>query len=250
MHERELQQIGLTEKEAKVYLASLTLGKATANEISKKADLKRPTTYFTIDLLMEKGLVSSIHEEKKQYFMAESPERLVDVLHKREDELRREGEKLKEIIPDLKKLSPKAEEGPVVKYYKGKEGTYNMAKSLLQQMPDNETVYIIYPHDDVASTFTKEERENLKFQRSNKKTMIFSFYTSDTEELLDTESIKRHKLSKQKHEVSADIAVYGNLIRLSTFSGREPLGIVIEDRSIAETMRTLFKMAWKYRDSD
>ena len=41
MFENELQQLGLSEKEAKVYLASLELGSTSVLEISKKAGLKR-----------------------------------------------------------------------------------------------------------------------------------------------------------------------------------------------------------------
>ncbi len=244
MHERELQQIGLTEKEAKVYLASLTLGKATANEISKKADLKRPTTYFTIDLLMEKGLVSSIHEEKKQYFMAESPDQLVNVYKKREDELRREGEKLKEIIPDLKRLSPKSENGPVVKYYTGKEGALSMVRSLAEQA-DDKGVWILYPFDDVSRIFTAEERDSIKFHNKRPDTDVRSIYTATETELNDSEHMLRFRLPiNDEFPVLADVAVYGNILRLISFEG-EQTGIVIENKSIAETVRTLFKLAWK-----
>ncbi|MCA9360183.1 hypothetical protein KC850_04080 [Candidatus Kaiserbacteria bacterium] len=248
MHERELQQIGLTEKEAKVYLAALTLGKATANDISKKADLKRPTTYFTIDLLMEKGLVSSVHEGKKQFFMAESPDQLVNVYNKREYELRREGEKLKQIIPDLKKLSPKDEGGPVVKYYTGKDGALSMVRSLAKQA-DDKGVWILYPYDKVEKIFTDEERNSIKFHNNRPNTEVRAIYSSTRKILEDTEHMKRLKLPvSEEMPILADIAVYGDVLRLVDLEGGVT-GVSIENARIAETIRTLFKMAWKVKDN-
>lgn len=242
MLEKELENIGLTEKEARVYLAALVLGRATAQEVAKKADLKRPTTYFTIDLLMEKGLMSSVHEGKKQYFMAESPDRLVDVFHKREDELKRQGEKLKEVIPDLKKLRPKGEAGPVVKYYTGKEGAKTMVKELLDFK--GEKIWIAYPHDTVAAVFNDEERSEMRFTRNKKSIEIKGFYCSKNEELPDNETTVRKRLMDKDYPMPADIAVYGDVVRLTSFDP-DVKGIVVEDSAIAESMRTLFKLAWR-----
>lgn len=42
MLERVLEKFGLSEKEAKIYLATLELGQATVQQIAKKAGLVRP----------------------------------------------------------------------------------------------------------------------------------------------------------------------------------------------------------------
>jgi sugar-specific transcriptional regulator TrmB len=248
MHQDELQQIGLSEKEAKVYLATLTLGKATAQEIAKKCDLKRPTTYFTIDVLMKKGLMSSVYEGKKQFFMAENPDRLVDVFEARQAEIRRQGEKLKKLIPDLKQLRPKTDGGPVVKYYTGKEGALSMAKSLAT-LADKRGVWIMYPYDTVQSLYTPEELEKINFRRVNRQVYGHALYTAEHETLAEDEFSKRHKIENtNKFPVTADIAVYGDIVRLTSFD-KDVLGVMIEDPSIAETVRTLFKFAWEGRNN-
>ena len=88
MIDKDLQAVGLQEKEAKVYLAALELGKGTAQQIAIKAELKRPTTYVIMEELMRQGLVSSFYEGKKQYFVAENPERLVDILQNQKQDSR------------------------------------------------------------------------------------------------------------------------------------------------------------------
>ena len=64
MFERELVEIGLNEKEAKVYLASLELGQSAVQGISSRSGVNRATTYFIIEGLTAKGLISSFHQGK------------------------------------------------------------------------------------------------------------------------------------------------------------------------------------------
>lgn len=242
MYEDELQQIGLTEKEAKVYMAAIELGKASAQEISTKAHIKRPTTYFTIDQLMQKGLMSSVYEGKKQFFMAENPERLEDVFKARQDELKRQGEKLGKLVPDLKRLRPKNKDVPVVKYYIGKEGARSMVKDLLKFSGDE--AWIAYPHDTVKAMFSSEELREMRFNRIQKEARAKALYTSSGNPILDNPSTEHVKLNGDNLKLPADIAVYGNYTRLTSFSD-DVFGVVIEDKDIAESMKTLFKLAWE-----
>ncbi len=243
MHEDELQQIGLSEKEAKVYLATLTLGKATAQEVAKKTELKRPTTYFTIDVLMKKGLMSSVYEGKKQFFMAENPERLVDVFEARQDEVRRQGEKLKKLIPDLKQLRPKTDGGPVVKYYTGKEGALSMVKGMLN-IRDGETVWAVYDLDIVDALFTEEELSKIRYVRHNKNVNIKTLYTSENKVLSSDERVERIRIDGENYPVHADIAVYEDKIRLADISG-DTIGVVVQNKVLAEAMKSILKLAWE-----
>ena len=59
---QDLQQIGLTEKEAKVYLAALELGEKAVQVIAQKAGVNRATTYFILESLIEKGLQRAINK--------------------------------------------------------------------------------------------------------------------------------------------------------------------------------------------
>ena len=63
---KKLEEIGLNEKEAKVYIAVLELGEGSASEIAKKSEVNRATTYFTLENLMKIGLVSASNEEKNK----------------------------------------------------------------------------------------------------------------------------------------------------------------------------------------
>ena len=74
MLEKDIEKLGLSEKEAKVYLASLELGPSPVQVISQKSKVNRATTYVVIDSLMAMGLMSTYDEGKKTFFTSESPE--------------------------------------------------------------------------------------------------------------------------------------------------------------------------------
>jgi len=75
---KELQDLGLSEKEARVYLAALELGQTTADKLAKHAKVNRSTTYVQLESLMKVGLMSTHEERKKTVFAPESPELLED----------------------------------------------------------------------------------------------------------------------------------------------------------------------------
>ena len=76
MFEHNLQNLGLTEKEARIYLAALELGPSTVQEIAKKTGLIRTTVYNQIKILSEKGLLSELQEGKKRLIISQDPDRL------------------------------------------------------------------------------------------------------------------------------------------------------------------------------
>ena len=86
---RLLQDLGLEEKEAKVYLALLSLGETTATKISKKTNLDRTLIYQLGNKLIEKGLASYIIKNNVRYFSAANPEKLVQDLKEKEKQLQK-----------------------------------------------------------------------------------------------------------------------------------------------------------------
>ena len=75
--ENQLQLLGLSEKEAKLYLNALELGTFSVMGIANKSGLKRPTCYLILDELVKKGLVSMAPRVKKILYMVESPDALI-----------------------------------------------------------------------------------------------------------------------------------------------------------------------------
>src|SRR5437879_6580616 len=74
---KQLVEFGLSEKEAKVYLALLELELASVSEIAKTAAINRSSTYVVLESLKKKGLVSTSEDKKVQKYIAISPDMLL-----------------------------------------------------------------------------------------------------------------------------------------------------------------------------
>lgn len=94
---RELTKIGLSEKQAQVYVALQKLGEATAYKIAEECGVKKPTVYVILEELRRLGLVLKVPHAKKQLF---SPRDLGEYIAEREKDLAA----ARRMVPALDKL--------------------------------------------------------------------------------------------------------------------------------------------------
>ena len=71
---KQLVNFGLSEKEAKIYLALLELEMATVFEVAKQSGINRSSAYVVLEGLKKKGLVGISDDKKVRRYIAASPE--------------------------------------------------------------------------------------------------------------------------------------------------------------------------------
>lgn len=119
---RILMELGLTETEAKIYLAGLEYDGITIKEIAKNTDVKRPTIYHAISTLMEKGLVAEKKIGNKLSFVMSPPEKMRSLLEQQNAALHSKMETLEKIIPLITNQKKNKKEETSVIQYSGIEG--------------------------------------------------------------------------------------------------------------------------------
>ncbi len=236
---KKLEEIGLHEKEAKVYVAALELGQATASEIAKKSGINRATTYFTLENLMKIGLVSASNTEKTQKFTPEDPAQLENIITKQQKELEQKKKDLKNLVSELNKINHASVQKPIVKYYLGKEGIMRMASASFDYTK-NKTMRLAFSPDSLNKFLSNEERKKLQNQRVAKGTRIETVYSSKNETLKSKKGIV-YKVDNERYQLPGDIAIYDDKIRLTSF--KDEIGIIIENKDIAKTLESIFKLA-------
>jgi len=98
-----IQKFGLSKTAARVYVALLDLGKASADKIAKKAGTYKANVYEAIEKLKDFGLVTEVIEGNKKLFTATNPEKIAQSIEElREKELRR----IEELKNDIKNIMP------------------------------------------------------------------------------------------------------------------------------------------------
>ncbi|HBH46244.1 MAG TPA: hypothetical protein DDX47_02665, partial [Candidatus Jacksonbacteria bacterium] len=119
-----LQQFGLTDKEARVYLATLELGSASVAKIADKAGLPRPTCYDILASLIRQGIAASFRKKQIRYFSVDDPKRVITIAEERV-------KSLQEVLPQLEAVYGLARERPTVRFYQGKPGMKQIFEEIL-----------------------------------------------------------------------------------------------------------------------
>ncbi|MEX1087186.1 MAG: helix-turn-helix domain-containing protein [Candidatus Paceibacterota bacterium] len=245
-----LKKIGFTAKEATVYVMLLKVNNASATEIARATGIKRPTVYSTIEGLAEKGVVSETTVGKRTHYQAESPERLEVYLSQRIRSLKNHEESLThDLIPKLKSIELSEGEKPVVKYYTGKKGALSAIQEEYQGGEKTEgPAYTVYDKDLVESRFSEHELDDFRHLRLKNGASSKALYVYSGAELPSDKMVNQYRIEGQEYPISCDIGIYKDRVRINTLGG-DITGIVIHSKDIAETLGTLFNLAFEYKKS-
>lgn len=240
MLKEQLEKIGMADKEAKVFLASLELGSNTAQEIAKKADINRATTYVIIEKLMKKGLMSSVEKGKKTYFQTEDPKRLLKLLEEQEENIKRKEEEFKKYLPELETLFNIAEEKPKVRFFEGKEGIITIQKDILRSKIDRMLEFI--PLDESYEIFPPNHQD---YRHQIGKTFKKIIYSSKSNHILPKEEFAESRpIPSEKFPFNSEIVIYGDKTAIVSL-GEKLIGVIIENKGITNSLKSIFNLAWE-----
>lgn len=240
--QNNLMAMGFSEKEATVYISSLELGKGTVSQIARKAGINRTTAYHILGSLVSRGLVVISGKEPKQEYVAEPPEKIINMFSNYIKANQNYIEEAKDIIPKLKSLH-NVRGRPQIRFYEGKEGIQQVYEDTLTS---KETIRAYASVEDTQHTLPEYFPEYYK-RRAKKGIRIRAIFPAtpeavelskhNKEEIRETALIPADKFS-----FSPEINIYNNKVMIASW--KESLGIIIESEEIADAMKKIFELAW------
>ena len=231
-----LEKIGLHEKQSAVYLALLELGTASVQAIATKAGIKRPTTYLVLDELQQKGIVSVVPRVKKALYVAESPERLITDLRKKE-------ELLKSSLPNLLALYNARKEKPQVQLFEGQEGIRQVYQKIYEA---NEVSFFgttreVQKYDpDQLWVFVKRAQKEAIYVRDLLTHCPEDYYYAQRAK---TGLNYQIRFLPGKQGFLTDNAVFGEHV-VFFFFHPQIFAVLMTGREISQAIKTLFEFAW------
>lgn len=245
-----VEDLGLSEKEARVYVANLMLGPATVQKIADQADIKRVTTYVILESLSGLGLVSQSNQGKKTFFTAEDPISLKRLLQKKEQQLSEQKTGFEAILPELQSLKNLSPDSPGVRFYEGAEGLRSIFASFFEThrkeidmvlgMSNIDQLHAFFP--DMAEQLTNPARVKQQVPSRFLYTSVRGPIYHDT----DKQSLRESRwVPSDKYQLNGDFNVIGDYVILLSLSGAKPIGITIHSRELARGMKAIFELAWK-----
>ncbi len=235
-----LEDLGLTETEARIYIALLETGSCLAGAVIKKTGLHRATTYQILQRLKEKGFVTSIIKEKKQNFQAVEPERLLDMMRERE-------ENLKEIMPRLVARASLSREKQDVSVYYGVKGIRSVLYKVIEELKTGG----IYYDFGVSGLFREvmsqhwERWQKLKKRYKIKSYVIFNEAVKEKDPALITAYYGEARFHPKEYASITDTMIYNDTVIIFIWTAKPPLAVLIKSKDNAESYKNQFQLLWK-----
>jgi sugar-specific transcriptional regulator TrmB len=238
--ESKLAEYGLSQKEAKVYLSAMELGPSPVQKIAQKAGVNRVTAYSLIESLAKRALMSSYEQGKKTLFVASDPEKLLSLFEQKKREIDGLSTEFQRLLPELKSIYNVGGGKPMVRYYEGYEASMVMNEEMLQGK--DELIEVIFNKDLLEKFIPTPVVSKFSELRSKRNLKVNAIYSNGKGDMPDSQNVTRYRISSDEHPILCDVTIYKNKVN---FIGFEPKisGVIIEDKNIAETLRTLFYLA-------
>lgn len=233
-----LTSLGLTEKEAMVYLACTEIGTGVVSSIGQAAGINRVTTYDILEKLKQKGLVSYFTKKKIKYFNSTDPEILLGEFEKRTNDLRLS-------LPKFKKLTGEISH-PRVRYFEGLEGIKNIYAETLSSKSE---ILNFSNSTEIRKQWKDYDKEYVE-KRAKKKIFLRGLSPKDKAgEIVHSEDKKYFReirlVPEEQFDFSNEINIYDDKVAIISFKD-ELIGMIIESNEIANSQRAIFNMCWNF----
>lgn len=239
--EKLLELSGFSDKEIAVYLALLELGKGTVTEVARKSGVGRTHCYVILGELVSKELISVSGKEPKQEYISESPAKLKEYLQKEFLQKKEVYEKTMEIIPDLVSIH-KTGNRPRVRFYEGENGLKTVYEDTLTA---KENIYAFSTYENMHTVLPDYFPEYYK-RRTEKNIFVYGITPrtpfSEIRQANDQkENRKLFLVPQPEFPIPTEIDVYDNKVMIASWL--EKLGVIIESQEIADSIKSIFKLA-------
>ncbi len=241
---KDLKKLGLTPTECQVYVAVLELNGGYVSTIAQKADVERTNCYHALKTLIKKNLISITNRGNLQFYMPESPKKL---LQEQEDRLY-VAQKLVPQLTELQSSSPSL--APKMKYYEGRDAVNNLFKQSLQ----SETEILRYTNiKQLKEKFGEILMEYCQEQaKKEQKTRIISPYHPDAQNFIHEYYTQKYidsclqllYINPKEFYLENDVTIYSDKVSIISLHPNEYIGVIIESQVYADTSRTTFNLSW------
>jgi predicted transcriptional regulator len=243
----ELVDIGLEPKEAKFYLAVLSMDRPTVAQVAEAVEVSRTNAYDIMKRLVHRGLLSLTESvpdtgRGRAELQATDPQRLLDEWHQRK-------QLLDGLVPQLRAMHAKAGAQPRARYLEGSAGIRHALFQTLDwpsplrgilSMRDLLTVPGEAAMDEYIAT-RKQRNLWLHVIRSPEKDFEHGWPTSDTD-------LRRTRYAPAGYLFAMTMIIGDDAVAMLS-SPDENFALMIESADYAQMQSNLFQVLWDASDT-
>lgn len=233
-----LEEFGLSNKEAEIYLILLKTGHATAAEVSKKTNILRQSVYDILDKMMARGIIAESTTDNIKVFHAVEPKVLLQMIENKK-------KLLAAAMPEFAELAIGAKTSLNVKTFVGMKGIKSIWDDMLVVGKDT---FFVIDYDIFGQLFKELFIQNFIAKRVEKGFWHNVIFTSkSTPKIYDKSEPERKRNVRYLFNLTtfkATIFIYGDKMGFFTV-GEQPGAILIENKEVVASMRAVYKILWE-----
>jgi len=241
-NEAILGELGLSKNEAKIYLFLLKKGSTTTGAIIKETNIANSRVYESLNTLISKGLVSYTIEKDGKHFQAAEPKKLAEIEEERKN-------KIAKLVPELTQLQKLATADTKSAIYEGFEGFKTAFKKIIDDCPENETIYILgFSEPPYADSSLKVFLSNMNLKSAEKKQKL-KVLLEGAEKAGQGKDRKREKYTETRYMPKgyispAAIDIFQDYLYMFVWE-EKPFVFMVKNTRIAESFKHYFEFLWK-----
>lgn len=241
---------GLSDKQATLYRLLLTDGESRPSILSKKSGLKRGNVYALLKDLAFRGLVTEFEKEKVTYFRPEPPDRIAALIDAREKDVAMAKSLAADLLPRLTSQWKTSVNRPIVKLYEGKDGMEKVLEDIYGPKGGDNIVWGAVDIERMHIEFPEKlEKKLIPLRKKHQWTANSIFIDNPGGQALkarDGQELRESYLVDGKRfPLPAEIDIYDDKITMLSFEQNEFVGLIVQNESFAQTLRSIFKLAYQ-----
>ncbi len=231
-----LKNYGLTERQAKVYVACLELGTASVQDISKKIQIARSSCEATLEQLQQRGFVSSFKQKTVRRYSPQDPRQIAKIAEQN-------ATAIAQSLPDMLGLFLKNRTIPAVRMYEGKSGMISILEEILVEAK------VLHGFGSADDLFDRLGDIFPAFRKRRiQKKILVKMILKDTPQARERQRMGPKELREVR--LVSDVGDFSSLMfmwesKVALFSLREEaIAIVVESKELTVGHRAMFEFMW------
>ncbi|MEK6891519.1 MAG: helix-turn-helix domain-containing protein [Nanoarchaeota archaeon] len=239
--EINLEELGLSRNEAKIYLYLLKNGERTTGPIIKETGIANSRVYESLNSLIEKGFVSYNVQKDGKHFKATNPKILIE----NEEERKK---KVESLVPQLIRLMDKENNKEIVSaVYEGIEGFKTAFRKIIDDCPVKGEILIIgFSEQQHSQESLKTFLSNMNLKCKQKKQKLKFIFDNKAKNTLGKEREKEGfevRYMPDGFISPAAIDIMGDYVYVFLWE-EKPFVFMIKNQKIADSFRHYFNFLW------
>ncbi len=236
-------QLGLTQKESKVFLELVSLGASTVSKWARRCDINRSSMYVILERFLVEGLVTTFTHRSILHVQAISMAEIPALLYDKETIVKRTRDLFIKNLPDLQKLEKTHNIKPKVQFFEGKSRVEAMYEEVIKEKSFKAFFHPERVKANMPEYFHKIPQA-LKTNGGSAKELLIR--CREAEEYINLYQSDKHQIAILPRSItfSSDTIITKQKIYLVGYSSSDVVATEIWNEELAQTQSVLFDLIW------